>query len=78
MIYVIAVLIVLLVAGAAFTLLQSTDVPERVDSTLEVPIAESDKTIPILFGKRHLRQFLLGWYGDVAIKKVKVDSGAKK
>ena len=60
------------------SMFSTQDIPEEPPTPLEVPESKADQTIPILFGKRVAKRLILTWYGDVAIKKIKVDSGAKK
>lgn len=51
--------------------------PKVEDKQLEVPTSEIGTNIPVLFGKARI-PVIIAWYGDLAIKKVKVSSAGKK
>lgn len=42
---------------------------------LEVPVAESGKPIPVLFGTRVISQANVVWYGDVKTTEIRQSSG---
>ena len=43
---------------------------------LNVPVAESGKAIPVLFGTRVIRQANVVWYGDVKTTEIRQSSGS--
>ena len=43
---------------------------------LDVPVAESGKPIPVLFGTRVIRQANVVWYGDVKTTEIRQSSGS--
>ena len=43
---------------------------------LDVPVAESGKPIPVLFGTRDIRQANVVWYGDVKTTEIRQSSGS--
>ncbi|BCB28157.1 hypothetical protein SKTS_30430 [Sulfurimicrobium lacus] len=43
---------------------------------LDVPVAESGKAIPVLFGTRVIRQANVVWYGDVKTTEIRQSSGS--
>jgi hypothetical protein len=45
-------------------------------SNLDVPVAESGKAIPVLFGTRVIRQANVVWYGDVKTTEIRQSSGS--
>lgn len=45
---------------------------------LDVPVAESGKPIPVLFGTRVIRQANVVWYGDVKTTEIHQSSGGGK
>ena len=50
-----------------------------VPGHLDVPVAESGKAIPVLFGTRVIRQANVVWYGDVKTTEIRSSgSGGKK
>lgn len=44
--------------------------------SLDVPVAESGKPIPVLFGTRVIRQANVVWYGDVKTSEIRQSSGS--
>ena len=42
---------------------------------LDVPVAESGKPIPVLFGTRVIRQANVVWYGDVKTTEIRQSPG---
>jgi hypothetical protein len=70
--------LVLSVATFAMSLFGgSAKAPNVEDKSLEVPTSEIGTSIPVLFGKARL-PVIIAWYGDLAIKKVKVSTAGKK
>ena len=43
---------------------------------LDVPVAESGKAIPVLFGTRVVNQPNVVWYGDVKTTEIRQSSGS--
>ena len=43
---------------------------------LDVPVAESGKAIPVLFGTRVINQPNVVWYGDVKTTEIRQSSGS--
>lgn len=58
--------------------LKMEPLPEEKPRDLEGPTAEVGETIGVLFGKRRITKLKLVYYGNVQVKKVKVDAGGKK
>lgn len=70
--------LVLSVATFAVSLFGSgAKTPKIEEKQLEVPTTEIGTNIPVLFGKARV-PVIIAWYGDLAIKKVKVSSAGKK
>ena len=44
--------------------------------TLDVPVAESGKAIPVLSGTRVISQANVVWYGDVKTTEIRQTSGS--
>ena len=44
--------------------------------TVDVPVAEQGKPIPVLFGTRVIRQANCVWYGDIKTTEIRQTSGS--
>jgi hypothetical protein len=51
--------------------------PPKTNS-LEIPTTEAGVPIKVIFGRRRITDPHVVWYGDVRVKKVKVNQGSKK
>ena len=58
--------------------LKTEPVPETTPEQLEVPSTEVGTPLGILFGRRHITELHVVYYGDVEIRKIKVDAEGKK
>ena len=54
------------------------DPKEEAPQALEVPETTQGTPIPVLFGTRWMPSPFVGYYGDISIIKVPVDSTGKK
>ena len=69
----------ILVALVSGSMLLAPKPPKPVSPTpgnLDVPVAESGKPIPVLFGTRVIRQANVVWYGDVKTTEIRQSSGS--
>jgi len=73
-----AIIAVILIAAVALALMSTPKTPQPPEPDFEVPTTEIGTKIGVLWGKRRLQKPIVVWYGDVKLKKVKVDTGGKK
>ncbi len=77
--WVIVAVVVSLLAGVVSGMLMGGQTsPPTQDKTFEVPTSEVGVPLFVLFGTRLLPTPLIGWYGDLRIIKIKVDTKGKK
>ena len=70
--------IVLLIISTVLTLVLNPKpkVPKLLPSEIDnVPIATAGKPIPVVFGRRFVRQPNVVWWGDVEAEPITMDTG---
>lgn len=77
-VWILYVVLFLMVLGAALMMMGGAKQPPATDNQLDIPNTKIGTPIPVLFGTRLIKSPTIGWYGDLHIVKVKVDTGGKK
>jgi len=69
-------MIALTIAQVVMALTRKSSVPNLLPSAIDnVPVAEAGKPIPVVFGRRFLRQPNVVWWGDVKAEPITMKTG---
>lgn len=70
------VMIAATIYSVVMALTRKSSVPNLLPSEIDnIPVAQAGKPIPVVFGRRYIRQPNVVWWGDVRVEPITMKTG---